>query len=127
MNVYVQNVVGQLNPGQQWKSRLYINIPPLGSEFTGFIAVKNDMGDEISEIPLKLIIGKRPLKVDVIQKSHVLVREKGTNNPVNTNILINGIEYPVVKGKAIIPDNINIRTIEGADGNFAPFIIRLNQ
>lgn len=127
MNVYVQNVVGQLNPGQQWKSRLYINIPPLGSEFIGFIAVKNDMGDEISQIPLKLIIGKRPLKVDVIQKSHVLVREKGTNNPVNTNILINGIEYPVVKGKAIIPDNINIRTIEGDDGNFAPFIIRLNQ
>ncbi|MDD4569358.1 MAG: S8 family serine peptidase, partial [Tepidanaerobacteraceae bacterium] len=112
MDAYIQDIAGERKPGQHWKSRLDINIPTIGSEFVGYIAVKNDKGNEISQIPLKLVIGKKQLTVEILPDGIVTVREKETRNPVTTNILINGIEYPVISGKAIIPGTLTIERIE---------------
>lgn len=99
MDVYIQDVYGELEPGKQWKTRMYVNVPSIGSEFTGYIAIKNELNEEISQIPLELVVGKKPLTVEILPDGTVAVREKDTNNPVNTNILVNGIQYPVVGGK----------------------------
>jgi len=122
-NVYIQDISGELEPEQQWKSRLYINIPPIGSTFTGYIAVKDESGDEISQIPLKLVVGKKQLAVHRHSDDSIAVREKDTNNPVDTVILVNGIEYAVINGKAVIPTDTIIQTIEIYDERYGPVIL----
>ncbi|NLZ54862.1 MAG: tripeptidyl-peptidase II, partial [Thermoanaerobacteraceae bacterium] len=122
-DVFILDISGELEPEQQWQSKIYINIPPVGTSFTGYIAVKDENGDEISQIPLKLVVGKKPLTVQRLSDGSITVREKDTNNPVDTIILVNGIEYTVINGKAVMPRDITIETIEIYDERFEPVII----
>ena len=62
--------------------------------------------------------------MEILPGGGITVREKDTNNPVNTNILVNGIQYSVIDGKAVIPINITIETIEIHDQRYAPFLLR---
>ena len=73
---------------------------------------------------VQLIVGKKALAVEILPGGGITVREKDTNNPVNTNILVNGIQYSVIDGKAVIPINITIETIEIHDQRYAPFLLR---
>jgi subtilisin family serine protease len=123
MDVYIQDIYGELEPNKEWKTRLHINVPSIGSEFIGYIAVKNENNEEISQIPLKLIVGKKPLTVEVLSEGYVTVRAKDTNNPIDTHILVNGIQYCVVGGKTVVPITA-IDSIEIYDDRYAPLLWR---
>ncbi len=126
MNVYIQDIYGKLNPNHQWNAGLFVNIPTTGSEFIGYIAVENANGNEISHIPLRFVVGKKMLEIEIISNKYILVKEKDTGNPINTNIMVNGIEYLVIDGKASIPVDTVIETIEIYDERYAPLVFRNN-
>lgn len=126
MNVYIQDIYGNLPAGYKWKPRLYVNIPQEGSDFKGYIVVENSNTECISRIPLRFVVGKKMLKIEITQDGSLYVSEKDTNNPVNTDILVNDIKYLVVDGKALLPKDTVIETVEIYDEKYAPLVVRIN-
>lgn len=126
MNVYIQDINGNLPAGYEWKPRLFVNIPQEGSDFRGYIVVENSNPTCISRIPLRFVVGKKMLKIEITQDGSLYVKEKDTNRPVNTDILVNGVKYLVVDGKALIHQSVIIETVEIYDEKYAPLIVRIN-
>ncbi|MDN5301382.1 MAG: hypothetical protein PWQ60_896 [Thermoanaerobacteraceae bacterium] len=126
-DIAVQDPLTAHPPGMSWKVKLNINVPESGTNFIGYLAVKDESGNESSWIPVKLRVQDRELLVQVIPGGSITVREKDTLKPVDTSIIINGMAYPVKKGSVRIPEHVKIKSLEIYDDRYTPVIIRYEQ
>lgn len=117
-DIVVHDPVAEHQPGSSWKVKLNINVPEGGTNFTGFIAVKDENGNELSRIPVRLCVQESELLVQALPEGNITVREKDTLRPVDATVVVNGIAYPAIGGSAHIPDNVKIKSIEIYDEKY---------
>lgn len=123
-NIVVEDPVAMHQPGSSWKVKLHIDIPEKGTNFIGYLVAKEDGGNELSWIPIKLGVQDRELLVQVLPGGIITVREKDTLEPVDTTIIVNNIAYPVKRGSARIPEHIKIKTIKIYDDRYTTVIMK---
>ncbi|MDI3480430.1 MAG: hypothetical protein PWQ97_85 [Tepidanaerobacteraceae bacterium] len=121
-NIVVRDPIGFHESGGTWKVRMDINVPEKGTNFSGFLAVEDETGSELSRIPVKLYVRQRELLVQALPEGNVTVQEKHTLKPVDATVIVNGIAYPVTGGSVHVPEHTKFKSLEIHDAEFMLYI-----
>ncbi|MCR4431270.1 MAG: S8 family serine peptidase [Tepidanaerobacteraceae bacterium] len=108
-------------PGTSWKVKLDMAVPDGAANFSGYLAIKDEKGNELSRIPVRLIVQQRELLVQALPGGGITVREKDTLKPVDATAIANGVAYPVKGGSVRMPGHIKINSLEIYDGDFVTY------